>query len=58
MLQILSSSSEARPWLVVASVAGATILPTYINGALTVALPTLGSQIGLSKAELQVGLPK
>lgn len=38
----------------VLSVAGATILPSYLTGALTVALPSIGSEIGLEPAELQV----
>jgi hypothetical protein len=54
MLAALTPGPALRPWLVVLCVCGATILPTYIAGALTVALPTIGAQIGLTTAELQV----
>lgn len=55
MLKVLTPSQAFRPWIVVLSVAGATILPTYLSGALTVALPTIGAQIGLASTDLQVG---
>lgn len=48
---LLQPSLRLRPWFVVLSVAGATVLPSYLNGALTVALPSIGAQIGLSPAE-------
>lgn len=54
MLASLTPGPELRPWLVVLSVTGATVLPTYLAGALTVALPTIGAKIGLSSSELQV----
>ncbi|UZJ50737.1 hypothetical protein CBS101457_000057 [Exobasidium rhododendri] len=53
MLAALTPGPALRPWLVVLCVTGATVLPTYLNGALTVALPTIGAQIGLSASQLQ-----
>jgi MFS family permease len=47
------SAPIIRQILAIACVTGATIVPTYINGALTVALPTIGSRIGLHGPALQ-----
>jgi MFS family permease len=56
-LQLLMS--EPTRWnklkliLAVISVAGATVIPTYLSGALTVALPSIGPRIGLTGQNLQ-----
>jgi len=45
--------SRFRQIGLIACIAGATIIPTYISGALTVALPSIGSKIGLTGSALQ-----
>lgn len=42
-----------RQVIAIICVAGATVIPTYISGALTVALPSIGADIGLSGPSLQ-----
>ena len=42
-----------RHVIAIICIAGATVIPTYISGALTVALPSIGAQIGLSGPSLQ-----
>ena len=47
------SASRFRQVGTIVCIAGATVIPTYISGALTVALPSIGSRIGLTGSDLQ-----
>lgn len=47
------AASRVHRILAVLCLAGATIIPTYFSGALTIALPSIGAQIGLSGRQLQ-----
>lgn len=46
-------SPTITPILLIFSVAGSTVLQSYFSGALTVALPSIGDQLGLSGQSLQ-----
>lgn len=46
-------SPRISPYLMIIAVTGSTILQTYFSGALTIALPTIGDQLGFGGQDLQ-----
>ncbi|CAO1615872.1 unnamed protein product [Parajaminaea phylloscopi] len=46
-------SPKVTPYLMLTSITGSTILQTIYSGALTIALPTIGKQLGFSGQDLQ-----
>ncbi|PWN20967.1 MFS general substrate transporter [Microstroma glucosiphilum] len=46
-------SEKVTPILMIAAVTGSTVLASYVNGALTIALPSIGRQLGFGGTDLQ-----
>ncbi|CAO1631973.1 unnamed protein product [Sympodiomycopsis kandeliae] len=46
-------SPKVSPYLMIIAVTGSTIIQTYFSGALTIALPTIGDQLGFGGEDLQ-----